>query len=215
MRLIAERLLPDAVPGSVYVQGEAGSQVLSAPSLTHGRKHHLYCSMHNIGAAQVVADLSKLLSEKRRRISRLPWRAQLLHATENFAELDGCELMLLYLTRDTWTSGEVSAWLAREVCEAMRLGVPLLLVRCARAPRGDSCDGAGDGWDVLAPAGWGGPLWGALVMAGAHAVGLDRRDGLAHVDHLDQRVEHRWVGLEGADGRALALQAARGAPRRA
>ena len=128
MRLIAERLLPDAVPGSVYVQGEAGSQVLSAPSLTHGRKHHLYCSMHNIGAAQVVADLSKLLSEKRRRISRLPWRAQLLHVTENFAELNGCELMLLYLTRDTWTSGEVSAWLAREVCEAMRLGVPLLLV---------------------------------------------------------------------------------------
>ena len=43
----------------------------------------------------------------------------------------------------------------------------------------------------------------------AHTVGLDRRDGLAHVDHLDQRVEHRWVGLEGADGRALALEAAR------
>ena len=128
MRLIAERLLPEAIHGSVYVQGEAGRQVLAPPALTHGRKHHLYCSPHNIGAAQVVHDLSKLLSEKRPKMSRLPGRTRSLRATESFAELDGCELMLLYLTSDTWTSAKHSAWLAHEVCEAMRLGVPLLLV---------------------------------------------------------------------------------------
>ena len=128
MRLIAERLLPEAIHGSVYVQGEAGRQILAPPALTHGRKHHLYCSPHNIGAAQVVLDLSKLLSEKRPRMSRLPGRTRSLQATESFAELDGCELMLLYLTSDTWTRVKHSAWLAHEVCEAMRLGVPLLLV---------------------------------------------------------------------------------------
>ena len=43
-------------------------------------------------------------------------------------ELLECEQMLLYLTKDTWTSGPASEALANEVEVAMTAGVRLLLV---------------------------------------------------------------------------------------
>lgn len=51
-----------------------------------------------------------------------------LHVTRNARELAACEHMLLYLHRDTWTSGLTSAALAQEVKQAMDLGVHILLV---------------------------------------------------------------------------------------
>ena len=47
--------------------------------------------------------------------------------TASFEELEVCEHMLLYLTDATWTRGSESAAFAHEVCEAMRMGVHLLL----------------------------------------------------------------------------------------
>ena len=55
MRLIAERLLPDA-SDKMYVDGELISQKLRPlmpPS--HGRTHHVYCSPHNPGALGLPA----------------------------------------------------------------------------------------------------------------------------------------------------------------
>ena len=51
------------------------------------------------------------------------------YATVHYSDvLLQCEQMLLYLTCDTWTRGEVSQALAREVLTAMTGGVRLLLV---------------------------------------------------------------------------------------
>jgi hypothetical protein len=48
--------------------------------------------------------------------------------TDQLESLVDCDHFLLYLTSSTWTTGEVSAEFAREVCEAHRLGVHLLPV---------------------------------------------------------------------------------------
>ena len=127
MRLIAEWLLPAKERGGVHVQGEIGSQVLTPPPLTHGRTHHLYSSPHNLGASAVVEELRcALLEQSGKGAERCS--AKPLKATTAFAELNQCEHMLLYLTSATWTRGEASAAFAREVEEAQRLGVHLLLV---------------------------------------------------------------------------------------
>lgn len=128
MRLIAERLLAADERGAVYVQGESSSQLLKPSALTHGRKYHLYCSLHNVGAIEVVTEMQQLLSCKRQIRVQFPGRYRSLQVSESSAELDWCDQMLLYLTAATWTSGKSSAMLAHEVCKAMRLGVPLLLV---------------------------------------------------------------------------------------
>merc|ERR1711988_1561930 len=69
-------------------------------------------------AANTVAEESQVGHVKKSR----------LHVTRNALELAACEHMLLYLHRDTWTSGLTSAALAQEVKQAMDLGVHILLV---------------------------------------------------------------------------------------
>jgi hypothetical protein len=113
MRLIAERLLPAAHP-PVYLQGEVAAQPpasLEAPR----REHHLYCSASNAGAARLVAELGAHLGGK-------------LAVAHGVDALGACDRMLVYLTARTWTSGEASDALAREVARAMDAGVRLLLV---------------------------------------------------------------------------------------
>ena len=63
MRLIAERLLPVATRGTTHVPGELHRQrVVLLPASQDGRQHHLYCSRHNVGALELVRELSEALS---------------------------------------------------------------------------------------------------------------------------------------------------------
>jgi hypothetical protein len=97
---------------NVCIRGEAATQGFRPLPLTHGRKYHLYCSPSCKGALTLANELNDL--------TPIQW-------TDQLDALVGCEHFLLHLTSTTWTSGEVSAQFAREVCEAHRLGVHLLL----------------------------------------------------------------------------------------
>jgi hypothetical protein len=125
VRQVAERLLTEKDRGSVYVQGEVGSQPLTPPPLTRGRTFHLYCSPHNAGAKELGAELNELLV--RRSDGGKRDGEPLLQTTTSLDNLDRCEHMLLYLTARTWTNGDDSIALAREVAKAHRKGVHLLL----------------------------------------------------------------------------------------
>ena len=57
-----------------------------------------------------------------------PVKKSQIHVTRDARQLAACEHMLLYLHRETWTSGPKSAALALEVKQAMALGVHVLLV---------------------------------------------------------------------------------------
>ena len=123
--LIAERLLLEADRGAMYVQGEVANQTIKLPALTHNRTHHLYCSPHNLGADKLGDELNDLF---RRQSNPGPLAPPPLKVTTAFAELGQSEHMVIYLTSATWTSGEESAAFTREVEEAQRLGIHLLLV---------------------------------------------------------------------------------------
>ena len=115
MRHIAERLLPEASRGTVYVQDEMSS--LEVPPMTLPRKHkyHLFCSRSCAGAAELADEINRELG------TTIKW-------TANRDELHLCARLLLYLTGKTWTSGEASAAFVQDVSAAQALGVPLLLV---------------------------------------------------------------------------------------
>ena len=129
MRLVAERLLPSACHGAVYVQDEGSHQTVAEIPLTNQRRFHLFCSSSCPGASALADEISKELG------IQVVWTSQL-------SELSECEQFLLYLTRRTWTSGQASKAFAHEVCEAERLGVRLLLAHefpsivCDDAARG-------------------------------------------------------------------------------
>lgn len=108
MRLIAERLLPPELRGATYMQGELAQRRSMLPAPSAGHVHHLYCSRHNEGAAELVSEV-----ERERCLDGA------LKTTPSGAELPGCEAMLLYLHGLTWTSGEASAVLAEEVARAL------------------------------------------------------------------------------------------------
>ena len=130
VRLMAERVLPLENRGAVFVQDEAGSGAVKLSAPTHGRRYHLYCSPHNQGASKLTTELSQLLDQKGHEgcLSRCGRRSTSIRTTETFEELDECEFMLVYLTSATWTQGQASMALAREVSAAHRLGVPMLTV---------------------------------------------------------------------------------------
>ena len=99
--------------------------------LLHGRKHHVYCSPSCKGADDLVQELNALTP---------------IRSTNQLGALADCEYFLLYLTSATWTSGEMSAQFAYEVCEAHRQGVCLLLahefpsmIDGASAPQRGAC----------------------------------------------------------------------------
>jgi len=116
VRLIAERMLLEhlEMKGAMFVQSEVGGQAFAQIALTHKRRYHLYCSSNCKGASALADEMSAELG------ITIKWTSQL-------KELNACEHFLLYLTSFTWTSGVASVF-AEEVCEALRLGVPLLLV---------------------------------------------------------------------------------------
>ena len=115
LRLIALRLLPKNHPPA-FVQGELVSQPMTTlPPPRHGRHFHCFCCPSNAGAAALLREVSALLG-------------QTIALSEEEAQLERCECMLVYLNEDTWTSGYESFRLATAVQRAMGLGVRLLLV---------------------------------------------------------------------------------------
>ena len=107
-----------------YMQGEVAHQVKLKPirlqPLRKPRRYHLYCSANNDGALAVGEELQSVLSE-------VSW-------TANLDKLNECDRMLIHLTSATWTRPESDA-LGREVAQAMRAGVSLLLLHEVRSGR--------------------------------------------------------------------------------
>jgi len=113
MQRIVERLLPDGHPPT-YLQGDLTRRKYSLLSPSNGRRYHAYCSKHNAGA--------DILADEVRKELKLDF-----DVATNFDQLDECECMLVYLTSLTWTRGEDSDALAKEVSAAMAQEKPLLL----------------------------------------------------------------------------------------
>ena len=132
MRLLAERLLPEAAVGTVYTPAEVSRQRRSRDSLAKisrqrgsrdsslaevsgdaGRGLVVHCSRHNAGALELVAEVG---------------RAQQLSisVSSDVGQLRSCECMLVYLDARTWRSAASDA-LAEEVRVAMAAGLRLLL----------------------------------------------------------------------------------------
>jgi hypothetical protein len=136
MRLIAERLLEDAA-GTTYVDGELISHKLKAlPPPKDEHKFHICCSSRNPGALELMVELAreqkfelKLDEVLQDTPSDSDFRSQMevLCMTTNVDQLAECDHLLLYLTSQTWTRGEESEALAKEVERAMDLSVHVLL----------------------------------------------------------------------------------------
>ena len=115
MRLIAEAAIP-SLQGRVYLQGEvAATSIAKLPPPRHSCHFHVYVSLHNPGAAE-------LMEEVREKIG-----LSTLSTSDNLDDLPLCECMLCYLNGDTWTGGSRSDAFAIEVASAMGRGVGLLL----------------------------------------------------------------------------------------
>ena len=113
LRLIAERLLPSVAPGSTYVRAERTST-----RRTHGVQHDpgevvVFCSAHNLGAAELMAELTKATGV------RLAVRGEV-------GDLARCDCCIVYLHARTWDAATRDA-LAAEVSQAIATGTPLLL----------------------------------------------------------------------------------------
>ncbi|MDC0525717.1 hypothetical protein OAO87_01865 [bacterium] len=123
LRLIAERLVPDAA-GNSYVAGELVSKPLREllppiqPSL-----YHCYCSPVNPGALELMHELATVRGYQLNDGS-LPARGLAatkgkLHVATDVGELPQCQHMMLYLTGQTWTRGGASETLTDELTKAM------------------------------------------------------------------------------------------------
>ena len=121
MRLIAQRVLPDATT-PCFVTGELAHLKLVMSPPREGR-HHVYCSQNNAGAIELLQEVQIALQVE------LEW-------TSSRSELASCARMLIYLDGRTWTSGEASDSLADEVREAIGAGVKLTLVHEMRGQHG-------------------------------------------------------------------------------
>ena len=132
MRLIAERLLPVGA-GSTCVRSELVSQPVDPlPLPKDGYQFHAYTSLLNPGAAALMVEVAQARSLQLQRSAQLKVEGQsrnVLFITDDAADMARCEHMLLLLTSQTWTRGEESEALGREVSRAMDLGVHVLLVR--------------------------------------------------------------------------------------
>ena len=80
---------------AVYLQGEVEGQRVKLKKPLH--RFHLYCSPHNLGAAELVDEIRQAF----------PKDLKVLQYTHDIGQLEDCDRMLLYPTRRTWTSGKV------------------------------------------------------------------------------------------------------------
>ena len=105
LRLIAERLLcvriacqRDGDDGVHGLQGELARRRTSLPKPRRRCQFHLYASPNNPGAAQLIEEMNAA-------------QPCVVEATARFEDLEQCERVLVYLTAQTWTRGEMSAHL--------------------------------------------------------------------------------------------------------
>ena len=120
MRLIAERLLPDAA-GTTYVDRELISR-RPKPLPPPKARFHVYCSAHNPGAAELMDEICRHCGFTD------PRGNGMLLVTTDAADMLVCDHMLLYLCGSTWTRGDAaSAALSAELVRCMDHDVHILL----------------------------------------------------------------------------------------
>lgn len=134
MRVIAERML-SLDPGTTFVDRELVSRdhtPLASPSIGDSRvKYHVYCSDFNPGAAGLMKEFADQMTIEL--LMDAPdvevdtTEADVLRATTAFCNMLECQHFLLYLTSETWTSGDLSQRLVEEIHAAMDRGVHILL----------------------------------------------------------------------------------------
>ena len=153
LRMIAERLLPHVTHAygtpykqMAYIKGEIGQRVTEfklkaldsskASSRPQSNRQgwnskaacfHLYCSKFNPGAIAVAQEIALML-----RGTQTP-----LRCTDKLEELDACQHMLVHLSSETWTRGEDSDALAKEVHDAKQKGVHWLKAHEVAGVRAD------------------------------------------------------------------------------
>jgi len=126
MRQIAERLLPKAA-GTTYFDGEIVNQKLM-PLKPPMAGHHIYCSLLNPGAVQLMEEVTLAKNI----IMQLDSQGKnqdinTLYVTTQDGHMPHCDHMLLYLTSATWTRSAASHSLGEEVRRAMNDGIHVLL----------------------------------------------------------------------------------------
>ena len=150
MRVVAERVL--GLSGSTYLEGEVRLSAITVPPVRRVTSRrlvlngsgydttrpteessqrnkafaHVYCSLFNAGAEQLIRQVNAILTTK-------------LTVTSKEEQLARCERMLLLLDERTFTSPS-SADLLAEIQRAFDLGVPLVLAH--EMPSVDPEDGA-------------------------------------------------------------------------
>jgi len=147
MRLIAERLVPDAA-NATYVDRELIS-TKRRPIRPPERTYHMYCSPHLPGALYLMSEVAlangitvivnddvtpleaPTMAIGRQANATSSWKLPVavpLTITTQLEQLPSCDHMLLYLHGETWTRGsETSDELAGEVTIAMDSDVHVLL----------------------------------------------------------------------------------------
>ena len=101
-----------------FLDGAAELERPPLPAPRMGRAYHIYCSPHVQGGLALTEELRSFYGGGR------PCE---LCVTEQASEMALCDYMLVYLTRETWQRPTESAAFAREVADALRSGVQLLL----------------------------------------------------------------------------------------
>jgi len=117
MKQLAGAALQDEASGrGNYLQGELTRKPVRLPRVKpeEGPKYHLYVSLHNPGAAELVAEVNQVFRMD-------------VSMTSNPDEMGECAHFLCYLTGLTWTCGERSEAFAAEVRRAMDGNVDVML----------------------------------------------------------------------------------------
>ena len=142
MRLIAERMLPadnsdNAQFGAahpaplVYMQIEEGNQRVSIEKPREDARYHIYCSEHNAGATDLMAEVARSqgwnLMSVARSSNPSKDKKDTLIVCDKSEGLTSCEHMAIYLNARTWSDGEASQRFAEDVRQATARGIPLKL----------------------------------------------------------------------------------------
>ena len=113
--------------GSTYMDKELINQKLK-PLPPPTARFHFYCSPLNLGALEIMQEVARERGfECRTEDAPDAPKTPTLLLTSDVAKFDACDHMLLYLTSQTWTRGEASEALGKELMQAMDLGVNVLL----------------------------------------------------------------------------------------
>jgi len=118
MRLIAQRLLSDTAHGKLYVRGEMSRTHPELPLPSDGKRFHVYVSRHNPGAHEVLGDEGEVQKQL----------GVMVRVTQKEDEMFECERCVLHLSKSTWEDAHRAEALAKEIMEALRSGLQLLVL---------------------------------------------------------------------------------------